>query len=275
MVMIPFLEHPSITIFGHTIYAFGLMVALAIVVGLELVKRQAPRYGIDPDEASALAFWTIICGLVGSHWFSALAYYPEKVLANPLELLKIWGSMSSFGGILGGLIGAAVIMRLKRWPAQRALRFVDMLAWVFPFAWLFGRFGCTLAHDHIGIESSAWIAVNFPDGPRLDLGLIEWLLTIPIAFVYFLLRTQIRPAGFYIALFFTLYGPIRILLDSLRVEDARYLGATPAQYVAAAFCIAGIIWLVRLRGASEGLSTTAPKAPSTPRKSKRKAKHKR
>ncbi|ORE85910.1 prolipoprotein diacylglyceryl transferase [Oceanococcus atlanticus] len=256
MAMIPYLEHPSITIFGHTIYAFGLMVALAIFVGLELVKRQAPRYGIDAEDASALAFWTIVCGLVGSHWFSALAYYPEKVMANPLELLKFWGSMSSFGGIMGGLIGAAVILRLKRWPAQQALRFVDMVAWAFPFAWLFGRFGCTLAHDHIGIESSAWIAVNFPDGPRLDLGLIEWLLTIPIAITYYLLRHKDRPAGFYIALFFTLYGPIRILLDSLRVEDARYLGATPAQYVAAAFTLAGIIWLIQLRGKPAETSQT-------------------
>ena len=262
MVMIPFLEHPSITVFGHTIYAFGLMVALAIFVGLELVKRQAPRYGIDAEDASTLAFWTIVCGLVGSHWFSALAYYPEKVMANPLELLKIWGSMSSFGGILGGLIGASVIMRLKKWPAQQALRFVDMVAWAFPFAWLFGRFGCTLAHDHIGIESSAWIAVNFPDGPRFDLGLIEWLLTIPIAILYFLLRTRVRPAGFYIALFFTLYGPIRILLDSLRVEDARYLGATPAQYVAAAFTITGVVWLLHLRRASpQPAATSVRKAP--------------
>lgn len=272
MVMIPFLEHPSITVFGHTIYAFGLMVALAIFVGLELVKRQAPRYGIDAEDASALAFWTIVCGLVGSHWFSALAYYPEKVMANPLELLKIWGSMSSFGGILGGLIGASVIMRLKHWPAQQALRFVDMVAWAFPFAWLFGRFGCTLAHDHIGIESSAWIAVNFPDGPRLDLGLIEWLLTIPIAIAYFLLRTRVRPAGFYIALFFTLYGPIRILLDSLRVEDARYLGATPAQYVAAAFTIAGIVWLLHLhRASAQPNATAAQKAPRKAQAKRRKS----
>ena len=39
------------------------------------------------------------------------------------------------------------------------------------------------------------------------------------------------PPGFYGGLFFALYGPVRFLLDTLRVADARYLGWTPAQYL--------------------------------------------
>lgn len=259
-LLIPYIEHPSITVFGYTIYAFGLMVGLAILVGLHLVSRQAPRYGMKVDDVSTLAFWTVLCGIIGSHWFSALAYFPEKVAANPWELLNFRGSMSSFGGIISGLIGAIVILRLKKWSAQNTLRFIDMVAWAFPFAWLFGRFGCTLAHDHIGIESDLWFAVDFPDGPRLDLGLIEWVLTIPIAICFYLLRKPIRPAGFYIALFFVLYGPPRILLDSLRVEDMRYLGATPAQYIAAVSMLGGAYWLFRQRG--QGASDAATQTTS-------------
>lgn len=257
--MIPYLEHPSVTVFGHTIWAFGLMVALAIYTGLTLVRWQAPRYGIKANDASSLAFWTFIAGFVGSHWFSVLAYYPEKVAANPLVLLEFWGSMSSFGGIVGGVIGAIILLRIRGWSRANALRFIDMVAWAFPFAWLFGRFGCTLAHDHIGIQTTAWIAVNYPNGPALNLGLIEWLLTIPIAGAFYLLGKKDRPAGFYMALFFTLYGPIRVLLDSLRVEDARYLGATPAQYIAVAVTLVGLTWFIRLWG-QPASPTPAPSA---------------
>lgn len=266
--MLPYIEHPSVTVFGHTIWAFGLMVALGMITGISLVRQQAPRYGIDPDEANSLAFWTVVAGFVGSHWFSVLAYYPEKVLANPLELFYFWGSMSSFGGILGGLLGATAILRWRRWSRQQALRFIDMVAWAFPFAWLFGRFGCTLAHDHIGIATDAFLAVNYPAGPQLNLGFIEWLLTIPIALSFFLLRKRIRPAGFYVALFFTLYGPIRLVLDQLRVEDARYFGLTPAQYVAIAVTAVGIAWLLLLwRQPVE--ATAAPTKPTKPKKSRR------
>lgn len=244
--MLPYIEQPVITIAGWTFSAFGLLAALSAYTGVGLVRWQAPRYNIERDRATVLTIWTILSGFVVSHLFATLAYYPGRVLENPLELLNFWGPMSSFGGILGGVAGAAILLRLQRWPATDALRYVDMVAWAFPFAWLIARLGCALAHDHLGIKSDAFIAVNFPEGPRLDLGLIEWLLTIPVAVVFLALRRKIRPAGFYIALFFSLYGPMRLLLDSFRVGDIRYLGLTPAQYLAVALSLMGVFGLLYL-----------------------------
>ena len=39
------------------------------------------------------------------------------------------------------------------------------------------------------------------------------------------------PDGFFIGLFFAAYGPVRFVLDSLRVSEARYFGWTPGQYL--------------------------------------------
>jgi len=48
----------------------------------------------------------------------------------------------------------------------------DLVASAFPLSWVFGRSGCSLAHDHPGMLSNAWFAVQYPGGGRFDLGLI-------------------------------------------------------------------------------------------------------
>ena len=46
-------------------------------------------------------------------------------------------------------------------------------------------------------------------------------------------------------LFFAMYGPVRFLLDTYRIGDARYFGWTPGQYLAVVSTLLGIALLVR------------------------------
>jgi phosphatidylglycerol:prolipoprotein diacylglycerol transferase len=151
--------------------------------------------------------------------------------------------MSSFGGLLGGIAGALFVAWRGKLSKAQLLQFFDMMAFVFPFAWIFGRLGCALAHDHIGIPSTSALAVRFPEGPRFDLGLLELFATIAIAALFALLDRRPRPTGLYLGLFFALYGPVRFALDVLRTGDERYLGWTPGQYASIAACLSGI-WLL-------------------------------
>jgi len=254
--MIPYVEQPSLTVGTYTLYFFQVAVCVAVIVGYEIVVRRAPRLGLDAEGTASVVAWVILWGFVGSHVFDALAYYPERVLANPLELFKIWGSMSSFGGMMGGVIAAVVVTRRRGWTARQAWTLVDGIGFAFPFAWIFGRLGCALAHDHLGVATDHWLGVRFPGGTRFDLGLLELLFTIPVAGLFFVLDRRPRPTGFFLGLFLTLYGPVRFALDTLRAEDARYLGWTPGQYVAILAALAGAWILARaLRGEVAGDAT--------------------
>jgi phosphatidylglycerol:prolipoprotein diacylglycerol transferase len=246
--LFPYFEQPVFHLGSHPIAAFQLFVCAAVIVGHEVVVRRAARLGVtDRNTASSLTAWTIFVGFVTSHVFDVLAYHPEAVREDPLVLLKIWGSMSSFGGIFGGMIAAVVCARRHGLSLRDIFAFVDTVAFAFPFAWVFGRSGCALAHDHLGIRTDHWLAVRFPDGPRLDLGLLELLFTIGIAGLFLLLDRRPRPTGFWLAAFFTLYGPVRFLMDRLRTEDARYLGWTPGMYASVVATCLGIAALVALR----------------------------
>jgi prolipoprotein diacylglyceryltransferase len=66
--------------------------------------------------------------------------------------------------------------------------------------------------------------------------------------LFYALGRKPRPPGFYLGLFFALYGPARFAMDMLRSDDARYLGWTPAQYLCVATALGGaalVAWSLR------------------------------
>jgi len=263
----PYVEQPVFHVGRFQIAAFQILVCTAVVVGHEVVVRRARRLGFDPDLASSLVAWTIFFGFVGSHLFDVVFYEPAELRQSPFVLLQVWGSMSSFGGILGGLLGGWWLTRRKGLSGSQVLVFLDILGFAFPFAWIFGRAGCALAHDHMGIATTSWLAVRFPNGPHFDLGLLELLYTIAMAALFLLLDRRPRPTGFFMALFFTLYGPVRFGLDSLRTGDERYLGWTPGQYgsvAAALFGMSLLFFVLQRRGTEERGTEEARAEPAKP-----------
>lgn len=244
--MIPYVEEPVLRVGSAGIPAFHFLTTAAAIVGFEIVVRRAPRYGIDRATAATAAAWTLFLGFFLSHVFAEAAYHPERVRENPLLLLVFWGSMSSLGGMLGGVFGGALVMWRKTMSLRHVWAYVDLLCFAAPFGWIFGRAGCALAHDHPGIPSTHFLAVAFPDGPRFDLGLLELFLHVALASAFTLLSRRTLPVGFFTGLYWTIYGPVRFGLDFLRVGETLYCGLTPAQLACAGAGLAGVSILAGL-----------------------------
>lgn len=280
--MIPYFSQPMLRIGPVTVYAFGVLVAAAMLVGSHLAIRRCRKEGLETGIAMDLVFYTLLAGLAGAHLFAVLAYFPGEVRKNPLLLLKFWENISSFGGIAGSVLGIWLFFRWKvpDLPAATKWRYLEAIAFAFPFGWVFGRLGCTLAHDHPGMitrfplgvslstpEAREYIRyyyeaagrlASLPDGAVLsgmayhDLGWYEFLYTLlGIIPLFLILDRRRRPTGFYPALFLLLYAPVRFAFDFLRLGDARYLGLTPGQY-GAILTVAAVL-LVWRRGIPDQL----------------------
>lgn len=240
---------------GIPIHPFGMLVAGGVLVGSLLVVRRATQRGLSRAKIESFASYILVSSFLFAHVLDVLMYRPRDALRNPLELLMLWRGISSYGGFVGCLVGALAWSRLKKEPL---FPYGDQVAAVFPIAWMFGRAGCTVAHDHVGRLSDSPLAIAFPDGmfhppgPRLDLGLLELLAMIPIAIVVHLWARKPRRAGAITGLLCVLYAPVRFGLDFLRASDiagadARYLHLTPAQWLSVALLGAGIALLRRSR----------------------------
>ncbi len=241
-----------------SIKPFGVLVVIGIYVGWGLALRRAKERGLDLKKMNDFALWVIVGGFVFGHVLDALLYHPDVVRKNPIFVLMIWASLSSYGGFAGAVIGG-VAWRFFRKESMFA--YTEVLSSVFPIGWVFGRAGCAAVHDHPGRYSDAWFAVRWPMGHgvvgRFDLGLYEMLLTIPLAVAFTILwrRDRFRPLGFYTGLFCALYAPVRFLLDFLREDEAggtlggdkRYGGLTPAQWGCFLLLATGLWLLLRTR----------------------------
>ncbi|MCC6525606.1 MAG: prolipoprotein diacylglyceryl transferase [Polyangiaceae bacterium] len=246
-----------------SIKIFGILVAIGVYVGVMVSIRRARQRFIDPKRMTDFIFWVVATGFVLSHVLDAIFYHPDTVAKNPLYLLKIWDGLSSYGGLIGAVIGAFLWSKVRRRPI---LEPVDVCVSAFPLAWVFGRLGCSTVHDHPGALTTSWIGVKYPvdhggaiiDGVyhgRYDLGLYEMVLTIPLALACWWLwrRRPFRAPGFYVGLTTAYYAPIRFGLDFLRVGpeemggagDPRYLGLTPAQWACFVALALGIYMLKR------------------------------
>ena len=206
--MIPYFEQPSLAAGGLVFYAFGFCAALALLLGWWLIVRRCQVRLVSRDAAQFTAR-ILLGGLAGS----AIFFY----------LLRGEFGLYSFGGIASGLAIAATFARRQGLSPRQLLAYLDCVAFVFPAAWTLARFGCFLAHEHVGQPASPanWVAVAFPAGPRLDLGLIEMLFSAALAAVFLLLDRFVRPASpFFLTFFFTAYGAFRLFLDTLQLAPS-------------------------------------------------------
>ena len=271
--LIPYLQIPDLTLVPAHLLAgfppsrialkpFGTLVALGLYAGSSAALRFARRLGVNERVLVSFLTWIVISSFLFGHVLDTLSYYPEQVLKDPWSLLRIWEGLSSFGGFTGSIIGG---IAWRVWHRTPVLAYTDVVTACFPVSWTFGRLGCSIAHDHPGLHSSAWFAVRYPDGGRIDLGLLELLITIPLMVVFLWLQRRPRPWGFYSGVMCTYYAPLRFGLDFLRERggvtigpyaaggDARYLALTPAQWGCLPLLALGIFLLLRTRQSGTAL----------------------
>lgn len=268
MALVPYFQIPVVDLGPLVLDPWAVMVCLGFVLGLEVVRARGIRLGLDVRDVVDGLVFTVGMGFLVGHMVHVAAYNPQLIAEKGwLELFRVWGGFSSTGGFLGALIGSVLFYKVIR-PRPYWLH-ADTIMFGFPLAWVFGRTGCFLAHDHVGKPTSFFLAVDFPGGARHDLGLYEALWTVVIALTFFAIRKRPFRPGLFIALFVVMYAPIRFLFDFLRNTDfdnadVRWAGLTPAQWGMILMFSAGLALLLRLRKADAATIDPYPPAPPAP-----------
>jgi len=266
-LLLPYVELPDLHLFGLTIHPFGVFAAIGVYLGAVLTVRAGRTYGPgDTKTLSEVFTWALVGGLVGAHLLHVLGYHPELLRTQgPVVLLKIWDGVSSIGGVVGGAVGVSLYLR------RRGLRFrpySDAVALGLAPGWTVARLGCAVVHDHPGVHSTAWFAVAWPDGPRLDMGLIDCVVLAVITLLLYALARKPRHQGVLMGVLGVTYCVPRFFLDFFRAQDlsfvdGRILGLTPAQWITPALAAIALYLLVTARRFP--LVSVAAPAPDAPK----------
>jgi len=286
--MIPYIHVPDLKLGPLTLHPFGLLVATGVIIGTYLATRRARQRGLDLDKLNSFITWMLVAGFLGGHMLDQIFYHPAEVVKRPWSLLLLWEGLSSFGGFVGGLIGVVLWKYFEAVPVWRTpfftiskfkrraqtmpiMPFCDLILSVFPVAWIFGRSGCSVVHDHQGMPAPPGhplavafgrpdptqtihfgsIELRFGDSPHFDLGLLEMMFTVILATLFALTWRRKLTTGSYIAAVALAYAPVRFAMDFLRVRDIdnadpRYGSLTPAQWACVALFVFGLVMVRRV-----------------------------
>lgn len=153
--------HPVLfKLFGIEVYTYGILVAVAFIVGISVAIKEGERFGIEPIKIVDLSFFVVISGLVGARIGFALTK-PHLFKDNPLSVLRVWeGGFMWYGGFFLALFTCFL------YSALRKIDFVKLLDALAPSAAIglsIGRWGCFSAGCCYGKITELPIGVVFKD----------------------------------------------------------------------------------------------------------------
>jgi phosphatidylglycerol:prolipoprotein diacylglycerol transferase len=251
---IPYLDFPIST--------FGVMLAIAFLVGSWITAKRMQEEGLDPDVATTLLIYVMLGGLFGSKLYYALDTW-LRTGAPFWQLALSRDGITWYGGLIGGTAIGLLGCRIHHQPLKTV---ADCTAVSGAVGQALGRVGCFLVGDDYGRPSSLPWAVAFPQGspPTLEavhptqLYEVVWLL----AAAAFLWKRR-RQSPFLFGEYIVLNGLGRIVIESWRVNPKVALGLTEPQWIGLALIVIGIsLWLyfARQRRAADA----EPVAPLKP-----------
>jgi phosphatidylglycerol---prolipoprotein diacylglyceryl transferase len=200
---------------------YGLMYLVGFLAAWWLARRRATKPGSTwtPTEVDDLIFYCALGVILGGRLGWILFYGTERVLADPLSLLRIWeGGMSFHGGLVGVLVALALFAR------RRGKRVADVFDFAAPLPAIgfgAGRIGNFINGELWGKPTDVpWAVVV--DGvavhaSQLYEALLEGLALFVILWWFTAKpRPRLAPSG----LFLLCYGVFRFAVEFVRVPDA-------------------------------------------------------
>lgn len=238
------------------IYSFGVMAALAFLVGSHLLKLEMQRRGYPEPTWSSFAVWALAGGFLGAKLNYLLTHLVD-LQADPRGMIFSGSGLVWYGGFLGGILAVWLAGRREQIPF---LTLADAFAPALAAAYTLGRVGCFVSGDgDYGRACSLPWAMAFPNGmvPTTErvhpTPLYEILMTLPILLTLWSTRSKGWIPGRQFGLYMALSGTERFVVEFFRRNAPGFLGLTTAQHLSFVAILVGIALIMRRTPA--GMST--------------------
>ena len=221
------------------IHPYGLIIGIAIVVGLWLVEIQAKRHQINLADLHQL-FWVLLLGgVLGARFYHVMvefSYYQNQLW----DVFKIWqGGMSIIGGIMGGVLLARKFLKFH--PLGKRINLItvlDLAVFGLPVAQAIGRWGNFFNQELYGLPTQIPWGIYIEPANRLigyehfsyfhPLFFYEMILMLLFAGWVWLNHYKQLVSGFSIGsgklfiLYVFYYSFIRFCLDFIRLDKTHF-----------------------------------------------------
>jgi phosphatidylglycerol:prolipoprotein diacylglycerol transferase len=227
---IPFIDFPVST--------FGVMMAIAFLVGSWITAVRMREEGLDPELATTLLVYVMLGGIAGSKLYFAVDVH-LRTGAPFADLLFSRDGITWYGGLVAATAVGAIGCRVHR---VSVIAVMNCTAIAGAVGQAIGRIGCFLVGDDYGIPTDLPWGVAFPQGapPTLDAvhptQLYEILWLLPVAAVLWRRRHH---SPFLFGEYIAANGIGRIIIEMLRVNPKVAFSLTEPQIVGICLLVLG------------------------------------
>jgi phosphatidylglycerol:prolipoprotein diacylglycerol transferase len=228
---IPYLDFP--------ISSFGVMMAVAFLVGSWITSVRMKEVGLDPDLATTLLVYVMLGGIAGSKLYFAVDVHLRTGIPFS-DLLFARDGITWYGGLVMGVVVGAIGCRIHRVPVVTVM---NCTAVAIAVGQALGRVGCFLVGDDYGMPTALPWGLAFPQGapPTLEAvhptQIYEILWLLPVAYVLWRRRDR---SPFLFGEYIAANGLGRIFIEMLRINPKVAFGLTEPQIVGICLVVLGI-----------------------------------
>lgn len=207
-----------------TIYGYGLMIALGVLVAYQLVAYRAANRQLELSHVYSLTAWCLVGGFIGAKLLYWMTQIPN-IINDPKILLNFSDGFVVYGGIISGIGVGLVYCRIKK---INFLKHLDLFVPSVALAQGFGRIGCLLAGCCYGKETHGWFAITFHHSELApnDIALVptqimESVFNFALCLMLILLAKKVNKAGVVAATYLILYSLGRFIIEFYRGDMIR------------------------------------------------------
>lgn len=218
---------------SRSIYWYGILITLGLVLALALCMRQKEKYGISEDNLLDGVLWGIPCGILGARIYYVLFYLDNFKNSDGSfswsKAIAIWdGGLAIYGSVITIVIIALCLSRRKGEKGFKFFAMTDLVVIGLFVGQLVGRWGNFMNREAFGSETTLpWrMRLTTVAGAYIEVHptfLYESLWNvIGLLLLYFIVSRARRFDGENTCFYFLWYGIGRFWIEGLRT-DSLYL----------------------------------------------------
>ena len=163
LASIPSPDNGVIDIGPIPLHAYGLLLAIGVLVAAWIAERRWVARGFDGKTFSDMAVWIVVGGVVGARVYHVISDY-QLFTDDWLRAFQIWkGGLSIWGVLAGGVIAVIVLTRIKH---VETLPLMDCIAPGLLAAQAIGRWGNYFNQELFGGPTDLPWGIEISPGKR-------------------------------------------------------------------------------------------------------------
>lgn len=231
------MDRYAFEIFGIGIAWYGIIIALAMFVGVTLLSKIGKKYGYEENDILDIAMVVLPSAIIGARIYYVIfewSYYsvhPEMIFAFRQ------GGLAIHGGVIGGLIGGYIICKIKKLHFSDL---ADMAAMPLILGQAIGRWGNFVNQEaHGGPTDLPWGIMI--EGVKVHpTFLYESIWNILIFFILVMTFKKRRFFGEHFLKYMILYSVGRFFIEGLRTDSLMIGALRTAQVISLLFIAFGV-----------------------------------